>query len=232
MKKHIPNFLTLSNLLGGSIAIILTLEGYVHLAPWFLLASALFDFLDGMVARALGVSGELGLQLDSLADMVSFGLAPSIIVYHYWVQHISHPVFKFFPLILAAGACYRLAKFNIDKEQSEFFKGIPTPAMTLFFITQPILEIHNNGLFNTLNNAYVLAACIIGFTILMNVNTPLLSFKIKTFDFSQENIFRLLLVLGTIILFVFFQWLAISLGILLYVALSLIWNITRNKQNL
>lgn len=162
LKRMIPNLFTAGNLVGGILAIIFTLTGKIHLAPYCIFASAIFDFLDGFMARLLKVPSELGKQLDSLADMVTFGVAPGIMVYvmidQPYLAHFSHQDYaphswalpsyvdylKYAAFLIPIFALFRLAKFNLDTRQSDSFIGLPTPAMTLFFAVIPIL----------VNNAY------------------------------------------------------------------------------
>lgn len=157
LKRMIPNLFTAGNLVGGILAIIFTLTGKIHLAPYCIFASAIFDFLDGFMARLLKVPSELGKQLDSLADMVTFGVAPGIIVYvmidqPYLVNFIHQDYapnswalpsyvhyLKYAAFLIPIFALFRLAKFNLDTRQSDSFIGVPTPAMTLFFAVMPLL---------------------------------------------------------------------------------------------
>jgi CDP-diacylglycerol--serine O-phosphatidyltransferase len=135
IRRLIPNLLTAGNLIGGILAIIFALTGDLELAPYCILAAALFDFLDGFVARLLKVQSELGKQLDSLADMVTFGVAPGILMLMILNRSLSsiNPDYVFlswFALIIPVFALFRLAKFNLDARQSDSFIGLPTPAMT------------------------------------------------------------------------------------------------------
>jgi CDP-diacylglycerol--serine O-phosphatidyltransferase len=169
LKRLIPNLFTAGNLVGGILAIIFSLTGHVAIAPYCIFISALFDFLDGFMARLLKVPSELGKQLDSLADMVTFGVAPGIIVFvllniHFPVITIVSPSMSVIPLmtdvsgvaaqgyswipflalIIPVFALFRLAKFNLDTRQTDAFIGLPTPAMTLFFAVFPLLIIQTN----------------------------------------------------------------------------------------
>ncbi len=184
IKRLIPNLLTAGNLIGGILAIIFTLTGHIERAPYFILLSALFDFLDGFAARLLNVQSELGKQLDSLADMVTFGVAPGMILFVsldglYQGTTFNQMVLeKFVELKLSGGqtyqligemlpycaflipvfALFRLAKFNLDTRQSEAFIGLPTPAVTLFFAILPILALEGyySNLFWKANLAHIL----------------------------------------------------------------------------
>lgn len=168
IKRAIPNLLTAGNLVGGILAIILTLTGGIEYAPWCIFASAIFDFLDGFVARLLKVQNEIGKQLDSLADMVTFGVAPGIIVMtllHLNFKNNSIVAFAngnivrgiyrdysqvepwqeyimYVAFLIPIFALFRLAKFNLDTRQTSSFIGLPTPAMTLFFAVIPLLIIN------------------------------------------------------------------------------------------
>ncbi|TSJ39045.1 CDP-alcohol phosphatidyltransferase family protein [Fluviicola chungangensis] len=163
---NIPNLITASNMLCGVFAIILAFAGRIDIAPYFIFLAAVLDFFDGFLARILKQQGELGKQLDSLADMISFGLAPGIIMFALMViQHKGIDLFQstallnmamnvelydlfnlqwdnklpFLALIIPFFSLFRLAKFNIDTRQSESFIGLPTPANTIFFMAFPLL---------------------------------------------------------------------------------------------
>jgi CDP-diacylglycerol--serine O-phosphatidyltransferase len=147
IKYHIPNLVTLLNLLSGSIAIFMAFSGEMVLASWFIIIAAILDFMDGFVARALHAGSEIGAQLDSLADVISFGLAPSAIMFQLIQQSpdnftLSAGIIKILPytaLLLVAGGAYRLAKFNIDPGQAVEFKGLPIPATGLFVAALPLI---------------------------------------------------------------------------------------------
>ena len=142
MKKHIPNIITCSNLICGCIATYCAFYHGYQIAFLFILLGAFFDFFDGLTARALGVSGRLGLELDSLADCVTFGVAPSAMIFTLF-NHVAYPSFmasEFFFLVMpftaflmAAFSALRLAKFNIDERQHTGFIGMPTPANAIFW---------------------------------------------------------------------------------------------------
>ena len=159
----LPNLLTAGNLLSGVLAILLAVTGRIDLAPYAVFLGLIFDFLDGFAARMLKKSGELGKQLDSLADMITFGVAPGVIMmgvlivttadpgefyyfsreyYSQWIHHAIHfQDINYLPLValvIPFFALFRLAKFNIDTRQSDSFIGLPTPANTLFFMSFPL----------------------------------------------------------------------------------------------
>lgn len=134
MKKHIPNTITCCNLISGCTAIVFALYGDPTMALLWIIMGAVFDFFDGMSARLLGVSSPIGKELDSLADVVTFGVAPSAIIFSYlsgFHQHI--PFLPFVAFVMAAFSALRLAKFNLDERQTTSFIGLPTPANALFW---------------------------------------------------------------------------------------------------
>ena len=134
MKKHIPNTITCCNLISGCIATYYAFLGDFTLALLFIIIGAVFDFFDGMSARLLGVSSPIGKELDSLADDITFGFAPSAIVFSYLCTfHIHLPFVPFLAFIMAAFSALRLAKFNLDERQALGFIGLPTPANALFW---------------------------------------------------------------------------------------------------
>lgn len=154
IKKHIPNILTLGNLMSGIIAIKLGFSESYYLAGIFVLLGAVFDFFDGFVARLLGVQGEIGKQLDSLADMVTFGVAPGVVMYSFLYDILSYnfitnsdilgfylpikyELIAFIAYLIPLLSAVRLAKFNIDTNQNDKFIGLPTPANALFFVSIP-----------------------------------------------------------------------------------------------
>lgn len=192
IKRLIPNLLTAGNLVGGMLAIIFTLTGRIDLAPWCIFASAIFDFLDGFAARLLKVQNELGKQLDSLADMVTFGVAPGIMVYYLLlgsgdVSNLSMVMYRnyvnlgfekelqetmisiapYFAFLIPIFALFRLAKFNLDTRQTSSFIGLPTPAMTLFFTVIPVLSLNAINL-NTIGGKMYEWQDWVGTSILLN----------------------------------------------------------------
>ena len=134
-KKHIPNSITCLNLISGCIATYWAFQGDAQLALLFIVIGAVFDFFDGMVARLLHVSSPIGKELDSLADDITFGFAPSAIVFNFLVPLTTHlsPIIPYLAFIMAAFSALRLAKFNLDERQALGFIGLPTPANALFW---------------------------------------------------------------------------------------------------
>ena len=226
MKKHIPNLITLGNLYCGTIATIFAVQENFKLAALFVVLGIVFDFFDGFAARLLNVSGELGKQLDSLADMVTSGVVPGIIMYHLFDNASSGiPALKYFGLLLTLGACYRLAKFNIDTRQSDSFIGLPTPAMSLFIISLPLIQEYTTIEFvqYLISNHYFLLVITLLLTYLMNAELPLFSLKFKNYNF-KNNVVKYLFLIASLTLLLSVKYIAIPLVILLYVVLSMIHN--------
>jgi len=243
INKYIPNFVTLLNLLCGSIAVIFAVHNNFIAASCFVFLGIFFDFFDGLLARKLNVQSPLGVQLDSLADMVTSGLVPGIIMYKLIAMSINAPEvvtqsewnsnFSFSELNIAPlaliGLCitlasaYRLAKFNIDEDQQTYFKGLPTPANTLLILSLPLIIEFQSSSFatNLILNQWFLIAFTIVSCYLLNSTIKLFALKFKDFSLAN-NKFRYLLIISTIILLAVFHFLAIPLIILLYIILSLI----------
>ncbi len=129
--RQIPNIVTSMNLLSGSIGVIMCLEGNIEAAFLLMIAAAVFDFFDGMTARALGVSSDMGKELDSLADVISFGLLPALMLSETMLSAGNHGWIRFFPLLIAPFSAYRLAKFNLDSRQHDSFIGLATPSSAM-----------------------------------------------------------------------------------------------------
>lgn len=232
LKKHIPNLITLGNLFCGTVATIFAVEGDFVYAGLFVVLGILFDFFDGFAARLLKVSGELGKQLDSLADMVTSGVVPGIIVYKLLIENAAgvqdfnvQSYVPFLGLLLTLGACYRLAKFNLDTRQSDSFIGLPTPAMSLFVISLPLILEFSEIEFahNLIENNYFLMAVTLLLTYLMNAELPLFSLKFKEYS-VKNNLMKYLFLLASLLMIIFLHYISIPLIIILYVSLSIINN--------
>ncbi|MDG1393285.1 MAG: CDP-alcohol phosphatidyltransferase family protein [Flavobacteriaceae bacterium] len=228
MKAHIPNFITLLNLFSGSIAVIYALEGNMKLTALFLCLGIFFDFFDGLLARKLKVQSELGVQLDSLADMVTSGLVPGLVLFYLlglapqpsWETHNLLP---YFGLLVTLASAYRLAKFNISENQSDAFIGLPTPANALLIIALPlILDFQNNDVINAiiLNPWFLIGVTILS-CFLLNAPIKLIALKFKTWNF-KDNASRYILILLSLVLLIVFQFAGIPLVIISYIILSLV----------
>ncbi len=250
MIKQIPNIFTLLNLVFGCLAIVFTLQNgilvtagddgtellyipeKIWLASLCIGIAAVVDFLDGFVARLFNASSEMGKQLDSLADVVSFGVAPGMIMFQFLRLSFAQeaggldasmlllvPVF-----ILPCAAAYRLARFNLDTSQSYFFKGMPVPAVGMFVASLPLIywNVDNESIRNLLLNKWFLYGLILLLSWLMVSTLPLMAMKFKDYSI-KNNIPKYLLVVIAIISVVTLKWLSVPAIILAYVILSLIY---------
>jgi len=250
IKKHIPNIITLLNLLSGIIAVMLAVSDRLIEAAAFVLLGIFFDFFDGLVARLLNVQTELGKQLDSLADMVTSGVVPGIVMYQLILKAISTNSFnisfteksdtllnivskfhsiQFLPfagLLLPLAAAYRLANFNIDERQTSSFIGLPTPAMTLFILSLPLILAYGDNVMinNLILNKYVLIAITLIFSILMNAEIPLFSLKFKNFSL-KNNAIEIFFIAFTLVLIIILKIIVIPVIILCYVLISIFKNL-------
>ena len=233
IKRNIPNIITLTNLFCGLCAIIFAFQGNLKLASFCIFAGAFFDFFDGLAARLLKVNGKLGKQLDSMADMVTFGVAPGFILFH--IMHDSHQdiIFRatiegfFFPEILALlipiFSAVRLANFNIDTKQTTSFIGLPTPAVAIFIAAMPLI---NTDLFPLFVDLRFLIPLSIILPLLLVAKIPLFSLKFSKEESmaSSLNIFRITLILASVILLFAIEFAAIPFIVILYLILSIVNN--------
>lgn len=229
IKKHIPNLITLVNLFCGCIAIVYIAKLEYEIAFYFVCLGIFFDFFDGFFARLFKVAGPLGLQLDSLADMVTSGVAPGFVMY-FLLSNSQHeisfsPYLPFLGFIITLGSCYRLANFNIDIRQTNSFIGLPTPANTLFIMSLPLVVLYSDSLIalEILTNQGILLLITLFSTYILNAEIPLFSLKIKKFNL-KDNALQIVFLLFALVLLVLLQYLAIPLIILSYVILSVISN--------
>lgn len=237
--KHIPNFITSMNLLSGCIAIALSFDPGLHrYAPWFIFLAAAFDFLDGFSARLLHAYSEIGKQLDSLADVISFGLAPGCLIFQvmHLIMNREHPFFSLYsPGIAGAAfllACFliplfgaiRLARFNIDDSQKYSFSGLPIPASAVFFASIVLLlyTTRMETVRSLILNKYVLLSCSMLFSFLMVSRIPMISLKFKNYAL-RENLGRYVLVAGSLILVIVGSYAGLALVIPYYILISLLW---------
>ena len=236
--KHIPNFVTLLNLFCGSVAVLFAVNGNMIATALFVFLGIFFDFFDGLLARKLNVQSELGLQLDSLADMVTSGLVPGIVMFHLfnltgpdWLEFGSegilglklHSFLPFFGLLITLASAYRLAVFNIATNQTDSFIGLPTPANTLLILSLPlIMEFQNNDTMNAiiLNKWFLIVVTFVS-CYLLNAKIKLLALKFKNWSF-KDNAARYMLIVLAAVLLIVFQFAAIPLVIIAYITISLL----------
>ena len=228
LTAQIPNVLTLCNLLSGVIGIIWVLNGQVSYGAYFVLISAGFDFFDGFAARYLKVQSSLGKELDSLADVVSFGVLPGILLYVLTKAHTESLWLPYLTLIVPLLSAYRLAKFNLDTRQTDRFIGLPTPANALLLSTLPHLVL----LWPSLATWIYTPAALIGIawicSLLLVAELPLIALKFKDFTFAG-NKFRYSLLLLSAGSFGAFQLAGIPLVILAYLVLFFLENLTSKE---
>ena len=249
--KQIPNIFTLLNLFFGCIAIVYALQTesiiiytndeftssfnipeQIAFASLFIFAAAVVDFLDGFVARFFKVCSEMGKQLDSLADVVSFGVAPGVILFQLlrmsFIREengLDASILWLIPaFIVSCAAAYRLAKFNLDTTQHYGFKGVPTPAVGLLIASFPLILHYSTG-FTIINhwliNKWVLYVLILLLSWLMISNLSIMAFKFKDYTL-KNNIPKLILVFIGLLSIVFLKWLAVPIIFIAYIILSLL----------
>lgn len=245
IKQHIPNLLTLTNLLCGCLLIVSlfynqielsnsnnsfgSLQATMNLNPSFLFLilisiSLLADLLDGMVARWLNVASPMGLQLDSFADMVTFGVFPGFLMAKMMNEFSTFTPFSILGLGITLFSALRLAKFNIDTTQTSYFKGLATPANTIFILGIYFLK-EGYPEFFTENGFNILLATTIVSCYLLVANVPLFSFKLKSFK-TKDILPQILLVIFSIILLIFLGLKALAPIILVYIILSILFRKT------
>ncbi len=251
--KHVPNLFTLLNLIFGCLAIVAILQNgivinydpdwslpvdipeKIWMASLFIGLAAVVDFLDGFVARLFKASSEMGKQLDSLADVVSFAVAPSMIMYQFLRMSMAREedglnasILWLVPaFILAAAGAWRLAKFNIGDSQSYGFKGVPTPAIGLLVASLPLIywDQHTQQTVDILFNKWILYGIIVLLSWLMVSNLPIMALKFRDYSFKNNIPKIILLVIAAIAAFIF-QWLAVPVVFIVYIILSLIFKQT------
>ena len=227
IKKHVPNLITLLNLFSGCIALIYAIDLNFEMAFFFVSLGIFLDFFDGFFARLFKVSSPLGLQLDSLADMVTSGVVPGFVMF-LMLSKGSYETENWIPylgFIITLGSCYRLANFNIDTRQTDSFIGLPTPANALLILSLPLVMQHTNQDFirTILENQWVLLAITAFSAFILNAEIPLFSLKIKEFNFAKNKL-QIIFLTTSVVLLGAFQFLGIPLVIILYVLLSVMNN--------
>ena len=244
--RNIPNFITSLNLLSGCLAIVAIFDvRLIIYAPYLIFIAAIFDLLDGLSARLLGAYSAIGKELDSLSDAVSFGVAPSMLIFQIMIKRfydqdplfeLSHPgiielillISCFLPAIFGA---IRLARFNIDDSQKFVFKGLPIPGNAIFFASYALLlfNTHSVGLRELMLNPYTLFVLAILFSYMMVSPFAMLSFKFKNMGI-KDNLERYILILCTVCLLVFGGWMGLALVIPVYILISIFGQLVRSSS--
>ena len=243
MIKQIPNIITSLNLLCGCVAIMFAVSGDLVSASFFAFAGIFLDFFDGLAARVLNAQSQVGLQLDSLADVVTSGVLPAIVM----VQLLSEALtgtsldisaifsdtansasiesyLPFIGLLIAVASGYRLAKFNVDTRQTTSFIGLPVPANTLLILSLPLIISFQAGqqITEVILTPWFLIIITLVSCVLLNAEIPLFGLKFKTWNF-KDNAVRYLFLIASILLLVVLKFIAIPIIIFLYILVSLFW---------
>lgn len=242
-KRHVPNIITLLNLLCGAIATIFAVQGNLIMAALFVALGIFFDFFDGLAARLLDVKSEVGLQLDSLADMITSGLVPGIVMFQLlkralpgdalpaseWAEagtwwEWNFPALALVGLLIAAASGYRLAKFNIDDRQTDSFIGLPTPANALLILSLPLILAYqpNPWAVGLILNEWFLIGLTLLSCFMLNAEVPLFALKFSDWSFKANKL-RYLFLAYCLLMIILFQFIAIPLIIISYVIVSLIF---------
>ena len=237
MIKLIPNFLTLLNLICGIVSIILSIENYPELAGFTILAAAFFDLLDGMAARLLKAVSEIGKQLDTLADMVSFGVAPAVIVFFLMKSALSvslsespenititEYLFLASPILIPVFSAIRLARFNVTDSAMHDFRGLATPANAMIYASFPVMIWAYEGnwygmSYFMMHTKEILLIMILVLSILMVSRIPMISLKFKSLSL-KENWSRYMLIAFIIVIALFLTWRAIPTIVIFYILFS------------
>lgn len=240
--RHLPNAITLLNLIAGCLSIVSAFEGNLQMAGIFILIAAVFDFLDGFTARLLGAYSPLGKELDSLSDVVSFGVAPAMILFHLLKSSLgidsseglhSGNYILAVPFIMAAFSSLRLGIFNLDARQTSSFIGLPTPANALLTVGL-VFGLHSgwSSIFSFFSTSpTLLILIVVAQSALLVCELPMFSLKLKSLKFSVAYK-QISLIVGAAVLIAIFQTAAISLVILWYIFLSTFFWIVEGKKGI
>ncbi len=245
MKQKIPHILTLLNVLCGCIAVVYAVQNQLEWAALFVFLGIFFDFFDGLAARILNAQSEVGIQLDSLADMITSGLVPGIVMFQLlalsqtggwnaisWQEfRFGEPglslnsVLPFFGFAITLASAYRLAKFNTDEDQLESFKGLPTPANALLVLSLPLILLYqgNDYINNLILNPWFLTGHVIVSSYLLNSNIELFALKFKDWRF-KGNALRYIFLILSLVLLLTLQFMAVPVIVALYILSSLVYN--------
>lgn len=216
--RHLPNVLTCGNLLCGCVGIIFTLQYATSYAAWFVWAACVFDFLDGFAARTLKVSSPIGKELDSLADVVSFGVLPAILMFQMIDILSSSPFLPYTAFALVVFSALRLAKFNVDENQKDSFIGLPTPANALFITS--LIFLRPPWDFFISNDLFLVAITLI-FSLLLVSPWEMFGLKFKNFQWAEDKV-RFTFIVISVLLLAVGQAAALPFVILFYILISLL----------
>ncbi|MGY4385100.1 CDP-diacylglycerol--serine O-phosphatidyltransferase [Pedobacter sp. UYP24] len=219
IKKHIPNAITCANLFSGCIGIVYAFNGSLEIAAYFVLLSGIFDFFDGLAARALNVKSTIGKELDSLADMVSFGFLPGAVMFKL-LQTSDYPseYLPYLGFIITVFSALRLAKFNVDTRQTEEFIGLNTPMNTLLIVSLPFI---NRDYPEIINSTLFLLGLIALLSWLLVSEIRIFSLKLSNLGW-KENQFKYLFLILSVFLAVVLKFVAVPFILILYIAFSIV----------
>ncbi|MGB5666102.1 MAG: CDP-alcohol phosphatidyltransferase family protein [Maribacter sp.] len=249
MIRHIPNIITLLNLFCGCVAVVFAVLNQLELAALFVFLGIIFDFFDGLAARLLNVQTDFGIQLDSLADMITSGLVPGIVMFQllamsmtggwnvdlspevanntFWVALKVAPL-PFLGFLITLASAYRLARFNIDEDQATSFVGLPTPANTLLILSLPLILLYQNN--DILNSIILNQWFLIGITLLsaflLNAKIELFALKFKNWGF-KDNSQRYIFIIVSLVLLLTMKFMAIPAIVLFYILSSVVGSMVR-----
>jgi CDP-diacylglycerol--serine O-phosphatidyltransferase len=240
MKKHLPNLITLLNVLCGCIAVVFAVRNKMDIAAVFVFLGILFDYADGLLARLMGVQSELGIQLDSLADMITSGLVPGIVMFQLLsMSHTAgwnpvslaegssgvnwHDLVPYLGFMITLASGYRLARFNIDENQVDSFIGLPTPANCLLILSMPLILLYqgNDFLNSIILNPWFLVLLTLLSSFLLNAPITLFALKFRNWSF-KDNALRYVFICISLVLLLTLEFLSIPLIIAFYILSSLL----------
>lgn len=231
MKYWISNFITLFNLFSGCVAVVFAMVDRLELAALFVFLGIFFDFLDGLVARLMGIQSDIGVQLDSLADMVTSGLVPGIVMFQLlgmsqtgeWDETGAMALLPFLGFLITLSSAYRLAKFNVGENQVSSFIGLPTPANALLILSLPLILLYqdNDALNAVILNQWFLIGLTLVSAFLLNSKLELFAIKFKNWGF-KDNAVRYLFLIGSLVLLVTLGFLGIPAILFFYLLTSLV----------
>ncbi len=222
--RIIPNIFTLLNLFLGCVITLLLIEGNLSMESisFIILITLFFDFIDGFIARKFNSESKLGAQLDSLADLISFGLVPGIIMYRLFMEVSLDPFLPLLGFTITLGSAYRLANFNLSHKDLKYFIGLPTPANTVFVLSLMLIAESVNNLFIKdvfLNNNFLIFVTILS-CYLLNSRFKLINLKFKNFKFTGINKYRFLLLIASAMLFIWLREVSIPVILVVYYIVS------------
>ena len=243
LRKHIPNFITCLNIISGSVAVVFALRGELTIAVFLIIAGAFFDFFDGMIARILKAYSAIGKDLDSLADVITFGLAPGTIMFVLLQYSLSNqPIIIFtlaegfivsFALLIPIFSALRLAKFNNDIRQTSSFIGLPTPANAIFISSLAL--IHDYGEFEMFDHLILSTGNLLFITLLTSYllisEIPMFSLKFKNSSWKDNKI-RMIFLIITLILISLFTFYGIAATIISFIFISFLQNILSKNERI